>query len=273
MLRRGLVTNDRFDIIRKGEKAYTLEPTASESLSRRPTLRRSLRRSQASTDGRWSLIAWGIPDTETRAVHQAYALLDRYGIVAREMALLDPWLLPWRVLYEIFSRLELTGEVRRGYFVEGLSGAQFALPEAARQLADFRHPNPASEPIVLLHSLDPANLYGATAPLCTARENGSSRLTRRSGNWLVLRAGQPLLWIEHQGKRLTPMSGAGRDDLLQAVGRLRDLLRTPSGSAGRGKISVHEWDDQPVTSSPGRTLLEEAGFVHDFPAMTLYASA
>src|SRR5947207_4821986 len=94
----------------------------------------------------------------------ASVLLERYGIVARELALLDTTLLPWRVLYEVLSRMELAGEVRRGYFVEGLSGAQFALPEAVTLLQEGGRPSLATAPAILLHSQDPANLYGSGAP-------------------------------------------------------------------------------------------------------------
>ena len=115
-------------------------------------------------EGRWSLLPWGQPDPEAQAVCQAALLLQRYGVVARELALLDPWMPPWRVLYEVLSRMELAGDVRRGYFVEGLSGPQFALPEAVQLLQDLHLPSTATAPVVLLHSLDPANLYGCGAP-------------------------------------------------------------------------------------------------------------
>src|SRR5205823_2472084 len=74
------------------------------------------RRTQFRPEGRWFLIPWGSPDTETLAVQQATLLLHRYGFAARELAQLDPWLLPWRVLYEVLSRMEMAGSVRRGYF-------------------------------------------------------------------------------------------------------------------------------------------------------------
>src|SRR5204862_6579822 len=116
------------------------------------TTLKGLRRARLDRpEGRWSLLPWGSPDTDTRALHQAAMLLERYGVVARELALLDPWLLPWRVLYEVFSRLESAGEVRRGYFVEGLSGAQFALPEAVKRLAE---PG-TDDTVVFLNALDP----------------------------------------------------------------------------------------------------------------------
>ena len=172
---------------------------------------------------------WGRPEPEAHAVAQASLLLHRYGIVARELALLDPWLLPWRVLYEVLSRMELAGDVRRGYFVEGLSGAQFALPEAARQLQDLCLPSTAAAPVVLLHSLDPANLYGSGAPFDIPLLDGGTRpLLRRPGNWLVLRAGRPVLLVEQQGKTLTALASASRDDVTAAVACLPDTVR-PAG--------------------------------------------
>ncbi len=272
LLRRGLVSNDRLDVIRRGEQPDPANGEMPVEAARRLSMRHMRRLHVQRPEGRWYLIPWGMPDTETRAINQAYRLLDRYGVVARELALLDPWSLPWRVLYEVLSRLEWAGEVRRGYFVEGLSGAQFALPDAARELAE--HPLPASNPSpgILVHSLDPANLYGSSAPFEIPGIDGSTRpFVRRSGNWLVLRAGRPVLLIEAHGKRLTPVPGSTSDALAQAVASLGDLLRTGHGVNPRGKVSVEEWDGAPVTSSEGRELLEAAGFLSDYQAMTLYA--
>ena len=179
---------------------------------------------------------------------------------------------PWRVLYEVLSRLELAGDVRRGYFVEGLSGTQFALPGAAKLLGEIALPSAVQAPVVLLHSLDPANLYGSGAPFELIIATDEPRtLQRRPGNWLVVKAGRPMLLIEQHGKRLTALPHATREDLLQAAARLPDLLkRTPSRDV-RHKLTVETWNEQPVTSTFGRELLEQAGFVRDYQAMTLYA--
>jgi ATP-dependent Lhr-like helicase len=200
----------------------------------------------------------------------AIRLLHRHGIAARELALLDPWMPPWRVLYEVLSRMELAGDVRRGYFAEGLSGAQFALPEACRLLQEQHLPSTATAPVVLLHSLDPANLYGSGAPLDIPLLDGGTRsFVRSRGNWLVLRAGRPVLLIEHQGKKLTALPTASREDVCAAVGCLPTMC---DGTRNvRHKITVEEWNATPVTTSEGRELLEEAGFVRDYQGMTLYA--
>jgi ATP-dependent Lhr-like helicase len=217
-------------------------------------------------------VRWGQPEPEAHAVFLASLLLERYGVAARELALLEQGMPPWRVLYEVLARMELAGEVRRGYFVEGLSGAQFALPEAAQLLQDGGLPSTAGAPVVLLHSLDPANLYGSGAPFDIALLDGGTRsLARRAGNGLVLRAGRPVLLIEQQGKRLTALPTASRDDVAAAVACLPSLCAGPSVGI-RHRVTVEEWNGRPVAATEGRELLEAAGFVRDYNAMTLYAA-
>jgi ATP-dependent Lhr-like helicase len=280
LARRGLVTNDGFDVVRRGEERAPAAETQTAGAARRGAevprlgrLRAPRRAAPPRPEGRWSLVPWGLPDAEAHAVHQAGTLLQRYGVVARELALLDPWMPPWRVLYEVLSRMELAGEVRRGYFVEGLSGAQFALPEAARMLQELSLPATAAAPVLLLHSQDPANLYGSGAPLDIPLLDGGARpLARRSGNWLVVRAGRPVLIIEQQGRRLTALASASREDVAAAVARLPDVLAADRGTSVSHKLTVDEWNGQAVTTTEGRELLETAGFVRDYQSMTLYAA-
>jgi ATP-dependent helicase Lhr and Lhr-like helicase len=260
-LRKGVVTNDRFDDIRRGEEAYN--PPAGND-NRNPGRGRR-RMADSRPEGRWSLVPWGMADTETRGVQQAHLLLDRYGIVARELAQLDPSLLPWRVLYEVLSRMEWAGQVRRGYFIEGLSGAQFGDPEAVAALQKLM-PKQEEEPVILLHSQDPANVHGSgllfDLPFAAQR---------RSGNWIAVRGGQPKFWFEQNSKRITTLPSARPDDLALAAATLTGVLRTGLGAQLRGKLVIETWDGQPVTQSVGREPLEAAGFVRDYQAMTLYA--
>ncbi len=263
----GLATNDRFDVIRRGET-----PGSEAPAGRLPA--RGLRRPAGwRPEGRWSLLSWGRPTPEENAVEQAGRLLRRCGVAARELALLDPWMPPWRVLYEVLSRMELAGDVRRGYFVEGLSGAQFALPEAAGALQDLHLPSTVAAPCVLVHSMDPANLYGSGAPFDVALLDGGTRpLLRRPGNWLVLRAGRPVLLAEQQGRRLTALPSASAEDVAAAVACLPAILDFTRGTAVSHKLTVEEWNGRSVTTTEGRPLLEAAGFVRDYLGMTLYAA-
>lgn len=271
LVRRGLVTNDQFDVVRRGED--TAGPAEGRTAAHRRTALAPRRRVPTRPEGRWALVPWGRSEPEARALLLTELLLRRYGIVARELALLDPSLPPWRILYEVLSRLELAGQVRRGYFVEGLSGAQFALTEAARLLQDLDLPSTAAAPVVLVHSLDPANLYGSGAPLnVPLLAAGTQLFTRRPGNWLALKAGAPVLLIEQLGRRLTALPSASGDDLAAAVRLLPDILGSPGGSGRQHKLTVEEWNGQPVTTTPGRELLEAAGFVRDYQGMVLYTA-
>jgi ATP-dependent Lhr-like helicase len=271
LARRSRVSNDQLDVLRRGEQAEA--HPANNQRAKGVALRAVRRPASQRPEGRWSLLRWGKPAPEEIALAQCSLLLERYGVVARELALMDPWLLPWRVLYEVFSRLELTGEVRRGYFVEGLSGAQFALPEAVTLLQDVQAPSTASAPVILLHSMDPANLYGSGAPFDVPLLDGGTRpFLRRAGNWLVLKAGKPILLAEQQGKKVTALASASRDDITLAVRALPGIFDYQKGSGARHRLTVDEWNGQPVTTSEGRELLESAGFVRDYQGMTLYAT-
>src|SRR5262249_21143958 len=157
------------------------------------------------------------------------------------------------------------GEVRRGYLVEGLSGAQFALPEAVTQLQAMHAPSTANAPLLLVHSQDPANLYGGGAPFDVPLLDGGTRpLLRRSGNWLVLKAGRPVLLVEQQGRKLTALASASRDDVAAAVKTLPGIFAHQKSLTVRHKMTVDEWNGSPVTTSAGRELLEAAGFVRDY---------
>ncbi len=267
LLARSLVTNDHFDVIRRGRPET---PPLPESTAPRLT-RVAPRRGVQRPEGRWSVLPWALAlSPEVQAVRMASRLLHRYGIAARELALLDPWMPPWRILYEVLSRMELAGEVRRGYFAEGLSGAQFALPEAMPLLQEQHSPSTATAPVVLLHSLDPANLYGSGAPLDVPLLDGGTRsFVRRAGNWIVLRAGKPILLIEQQGKKLTALASAAPDDVAAAVACLPALCESRGNI--RHSLTVEEWNGRPATTSEARELLEKVGFVRDYQGMTLYA--
>jgi len=116
LARRSEVTNDHFDVVRRGGANRS---SFGERERKRPLTPIDAAQPVAAARRSLGAAALGRPGPEEAALAQCMLLLQRYGVVSRELALMDPWLLPWRVLYEVFSRLELSGEVRRGYFVEG----------------------------------------------------------------------------------------------------------------------------------------------------------
>ena len=153
--------------------------------------------------------------------------------MARELALMDPWMLPWRILYEVFSRMELSGEVRRGYFVEGLSGEAVCLAGnrsttsgAACSFDGGGSGDSASQS----RSSQPVRCGSAAGHSAAGRRYAAA--IRRAGNWLVLRAGRPILLVEGQGARLTALpEGRLVKKWQHAVACLPSLLEADRGLA------------------------------------------
>ena len=265
----GLVSNDRLDACRAGAPKATQAP--ADPMPAHKRARMALREGFASPvrqrgEGRWFHLPFGAVGAEQQALTAAMVLLRRYGIINRDLANLCPAMPPWRILMEVLNRLELSGDIRRGYFVEGLAGAQFALPEALEGLRDAPLANSRAEPLIALHALDPANLYGAGAPLDLPLLDGGKRsFPRRAGNWIVQRAGLPVLLAEKDGRKLTTLPTTSPTDLADAL----KALTKPLLAQGNGRWTV-ETIDEASASGKARPVLESAGFVSDYLSMVLY---
>ncbi len=156
-------------------------------------------------------------------------------------------------MYAELSALETLGSARRGYFVEGLGGAQFALSAAVERLRSHRD---ATEEPVVLAAQDPANLYGAVLPW-PRREEQARRPARVPGAYVVLLGGQAVLYVEASGRGLVSLADHPEDWLPQALDALADFVR--SGGPLR-RLAVERFDGEPVMGSAVEPLLVERGF-------------
>ena len=251
LMNRGLVTNDRFDPLRAGSQA-TLRALSEASSSRRAGLLTAHAASAIAValrpEGRWSRLDPGRRRGIERCSPGLAFLLERYGVLTREVVALEPSAPTWAELAPLLSRSEWRGELRRGYFVEGLSGVQYASAEAAGELARLARPRRwRRRRSVLVCTTDPANLYGAGAPLDVELLDGGSRGCRGiPGNFLVLRAGRPILIIESIGKRLTGLASASQTDIDSAL----NLLPSFTGS-DRRILKVESYNGAPAVGGPG----------------------
>ena len=175
----GRVSNDNFAPIRMFADDRGAE-RALESVARRPATRHDAAvraRLKSSLAGRWSLIragehrAGGPDDTRDLALK----LLERHGILAREMLGLESTQISWNEIAFALRRLEYSGAIRRGWFVRSISGEQYALPEAVEMLRAVRSLIPAREKPVALSAIDPANPYGAVIAGMRYRARGGQR--------------------------------------------------------------------------------------------------
>ncbi len=181
--------------------------------------------------GRWSLVGRRpdapLPgDTE----HAARTLLRRYGVVCwRLLEREAPWLPPWRDLVRIYQRLEARGEIRGGRFIAGLSGEQFALPEAIALLRRVRRRAPESPEWVCVSSCDPGNLLGGVLPGARVPRVAGNRVLYRDGVPFATRVGERVQWLQ------TPDAherSAALQRLLGRVRRIRPAEAEPRASGG-----------------------------------------
>jgi ATP-dependent helicase Lhr and Lhr-like helicase len=269
LMLRGEVTNDRFEPLRNGafDMIDTLVDTRASGSGRLNRVR-PRRASGGRAEGRWVLLEPADQSEEDRRLVWLGVLLERYGILTRELVELDPWAPAWADLAGLLARAELRGELRRGYFVEGFSGVQYARDEAAEGLSRLAGSLAPADEDILLAAADPANLYGSGAPLdIPLLDGGTGRLSRVAGNYIVMKNGRPVLVMEARGKRLTGLASASRPELHAALARLVELV-----GPGRQILKVETYNGEPALQSSVATRLAELGFVRDYPGMTYYGA-
>jgi ATP-dependent Lhr-like helicase len=288
----GLVTNDRLEAMRRimAYDSTETEPAAKTPLStleaqlaeRLVTPRRGAyaeyraaksrvarrMRQPPRWGGRWSLVhrrdILG-PDPEDKNKRRTDLLLNRYGVVSREALEREGLGWDWAQLYGELQRMEYRGEARRGYFVAGLSGVQFALPtavETLRQVAAGESQD--DEPLPVVNAADPANIWGPELPGGPADASGKAfTFARVPTTWCVLRRGLPVLVAQDDGARLSTAQGLDENTARRAAMAFLEHIKRD-----RARLTVDEWDGSPVLASHGRGLLESLGFRPDWPGMT-----
>ena len=236
---------------------------------------------QATVQGRWALtdtIFRREPEVGQRRRTLAELLLERYGIVTREQVLAEGIPGGFSILYDALSQLETLGVCRRGYFVEGLGGAQFALPGAVERLRAQRDVE-ESAPLVLA-ATDPAQPYGAALPWprrdtpttgfaggTGAQARGARKPARVRGAYVVLAGAEPVLYVEKGGRGIATLVDNADPRLVPAFVALAQFV---TGGRGR-KLSLERLDGEPVVGSPLESLLIEVGFRAGPSKLTLSA--
>ncbi|MDQ6888311.1 MAG: DEAD/DEAH box helicase [Gemmatimonadota bacterium] len=289
----GLATNDSIEAMREVARMKPLpdrprrgapdptrwlpqEFTPSSSrhvVQRRPNLRRlpKWRRPDLGPAsgwvGRWSLLrpvdgrfsgSWGARLTEEEHAEAiARRWLTRYGVVARDWWRRERPPVGWRAIYRELKRLEYRGEVRRGYFVQGLGGAQFALPDAVERLRAVREER-GSAPMVVLAASDPANVYAL--PLEGTERDPLSR-PRGAGALLVTRAGIVIVSVESRGRRVMVAEAATIELVADAARALASYLeRGTTGIWRRRSVTIESVNGVSALSSPLVEAFVAAGF-------------
>jgi len=203
----GLVTGDTFAPVRSlaasGVHRRPSRPVARTHRTRlagggvgRPA--RTPRFITPTAAGRWSLVNRSSATAADRLASDIFAQLDRYGVVTRGSVLTENAEGGFGAAYRALSSLEEAGQCRRGYFVEGLGAAQFALTGAVDRLRGHQRV-PDDPAAVVLAAADPANPYGAALPW---PEREGHRPGRKAGALVVLVGGALTFYVERGGKTL-----------------------------------------------------------------------
>jgi ATP-dependent Lhr-like helicase len=237
--------------------------------------------------GRWSRLPAVEPDMTRRARALADALLDRHGIVTRGAVVSEHVPGGYAAVYPVLRAMEESGHARRGYFVEGLGAAQFALPGAVDRLRSMARAEPTGErptpsddgawatPVpggwrdsprtraepttaLVLAAADPANPYGAALGWPERPTDGSApqhRPGRKAGALVVLVDGALVVYVERGGKSLLTFSDD--EGLLQPA---LDALALAVRDGALGKLAVERADGDAVLGTPLAAALRAAGF-------------
>ena len=244
----GEVANDAWAPLRAGRRYGMPRP------ERRPRrFSRSRAGAATATQGRWSLTARLFPgEPDRRAL--AELLLERHGIVTRDAVRAEGIPGGYGAVYGELKALETLGTCRRGYFVEGLGGAQFALAGAVERVRELRpREDEEPEPLVLAAS-DPAQPYGAVLPW---PRRAGARAARVAGAHVVLLGGEAALFVERGGRSLVPLREPDEAWLRPALAALVAHVR----AGGAKRLAVERFDGRPVVETELMPLLVEAGFL------------
>jgi ATP-dependent Lhr-like helicase len=271
----GLITNDTLDELlrleragpgRDAELSARIEILAPHHNPRRAALMQTARkaiRNVPGWSGRWAILrtagVLGRAITEEeRARLQALQLLRRYGVLPREAHRREEFL-PWARIAGQLHLMELRGEVRKGYFVRGISGMQYALPEAAEMIRAAAA-SPIRDELTLLNACDPANPFGPGLEPTTGSIS-PERWARTPSTSLVFRGGTPLLWCGSRGARITCSEEAADRDVREAVKLfLAHLDASPSPPP---RLTIEYWNSVRPTECSRSGVLRELGFRGD----------
>jgi ATP-dependent Lhr-like helicase len=218
--------------------------------------------------GRWSLVrtAGILGPANTEAANAELIgrqWLDRYGIVSREVWKRERPAIAWRSIYLELRRLEMRGDVRRGYFVDGLAGVQFAKSDAIELL----RATPADDPpVIILSASDPANVQ--SLPLLPEKRDSFAR-TRGRGSMIATINGVIVLVAEARGKSMRVRPDTAPEDVTRAARAMGDYL-TRRGSRPRDLI-VETIDGTNAATSPNYPAFAAAGFRRTTRAVRYFA--
>jgi ATP-dependent Lhr-like helicase len=264
---KGVITNDTFYALR----AFTRGSARIDRRERRvthgrptPKAFRSRRIAPLTAEGRWSLLETRTqprPTPTEWSAAVAQQLLNRYGVVTREVAGAESIPGGFSAVYDVFKALEDSGRIRRGYFVGGVGAMQFAMPGALDLLRSLRD-EPEEPEVVTLAATDPANPYGALLkwPGAPDSEDGGGKTPMRSvGAQVVLVNGALAAYVSKGGRQLIAYLPENEPDRSRVARAIAAALAAV-GLKRREGMLIAEINGRPAHEHPLSMIMTDVGF-------------
>jgi ATP-dependent Lhr-like helicase len=264
----GEITNDTPEALR----AFLATRAPRSARRRRLGTFRSRRQVPPSAVGRWSRIPVSsrAPSSTARAKALAEQLLARHGVLTRDAAAFEQPPGGFSGIYPVLRALEEAGRIRRGYFVAGRGGLQFAHPGALERLRARRDADPGEPQAIVLSAADPANPYGAAIPW---PKTDGTRLQRAAGAHVVLVDGALGVYVAGNGRDVVPLLPR-EEPARTAVARAAARALARWGQAtSRPALGWVTGAGPPLAEGPLAPFLVEAGFVRSGPGFRLAGAA
>jgi ATP-dependent Lhr-like helicase len=197
-------------------------------------------------------------------------LLERHGVLTREAVASEGIDGGFSAVYPVLRAMEDAGRIRRGYFVDGLGAAQFALAGALDRLRAVRDgaDPPDDGPVHVLAAADPANPYGAALAWPRRGETDRRPYQRAAGAYVVLVDGFAAIYLERGGSSLQVLPAADEPGVAFVAAR---ALRSLVVDGRFRELVIRKVDGDEVSTSPFRATLLDAGFVAGYRGLVLRA--
>ncbi len=260
----GHVTNDTLAPLRarrRSNRAGTRRAGTRRPDRRSPTAFRSRRTStRPGAEGRWTLfpLEQEPPDSTNRQLALATQLIERYGVLTRELVANENTRGGFSAIYPVLKAMEDAGKVRRGYFVAELGAAQFAAPGAEDRLRQLNVlPVGQDAERIVLAAADPANPYGSALDWPATSAEGT-RPQRAAGARVLLYNGQLIGFLNRTSQNLLAWIPEVEPDATVMAQALAELLVE---EAQREPLMLHKINGTSALASPFRSVLQSAGFM------------
>ncbi len=287
LFQRNLISTDSeqafYSIINKDTSVFEIPVKNASARPERLVGRRRIYQNVKSKisllDSRWflaeSFAVQGKPvNPEEQARRQAMLLLNRYGVLVKEWYRHESGLLPWYAIFQQLKKMEWQGVVRRGYFIKGLSGLQFALPQAVELLSNISDGEQGTSfAPVIVSTTDPALPFGGNIPWdLNDYQNKELRIVRSSANHLFFWSCEPAAYLEQYACRIWLLRDISEEMIIDLGEQIKHWLRLPGEFKPRRKIEIELVNRIPATSWVAKSILLSMGYEEDGKKLVLWPS-